>query len=204
MHLETGKTTVSVTFPFAATVVLMLLLCEEEIVIASLFSSLFHECGHLFFMLLFSCVPRLIEFGAFGIRIEKNENKLISYRKEAIVALGGILGNMILSAVGIGFYFFNKNEWSISLFAVNVFIALFNLIPVRQLDAGRCLECIFSAFLDEEKAEMYLDIISVTSVFFVTVCCALYNIFISFNISFIAVTVYLILISTFKEFKNDK
>lgn len=204
MHLETGKTTVSVTFPFAATVVLMLLWCEEEIVIISLFSSLFHESGHLFFMLLFSCVPRLIEFGAFGIRIEKNENRLISYRKEAIIALGGIFSNMILSAVGIGFYFWVKNEWSLRLFAVNIFIALFNLIPVRQLDAGRCLECIFSSFADEEKGERILNLISSFSVFFVAVCCVLYNIFISFNISFIAVTVYLILISTFKEFKNDK
>lgn len=204
MHIKTGKTTISVTFPFAATVVLMLLLCDEEIVIISVFSSLFHECGHLFFMAVFSSLPRLIEFGAFGIRIEKNENRLISYKKESLVAIGGIIGNVILSSVGMFFYLIEKSEWSLRLFAVNVFIALFNLITVRQLDAGRCLECIFSAFFDEEKGEHWLDIISAVSVLFVVVCCVIYNIFVSFNISFIAVTVYLILISTFKELKNDK
>lgn len=204
MRIETGKTTLSVTFPFSATVVFMLLLCDEEIVIVSLFSSLFHEGGHLFFMTLFSSLPRLIEFGAFGIRIEKNESRLIGYKEESLIALGGIFGNIFLSVTGVIFYFLNESIWSLRLLAVNVFIALFNLIPVRQLDAGRCLECIFSAFFDEEKGERWLNIISAGSVLFVTACCVIYNIFVSFNISFIAVTVYLILISTFKELKNDK
>lgn len=204
MRLETGKTTFSVTFPFASTVVLMLLLCNEEIVLISLFSSLFHECGHLFFMMLFSSLPRLIEFGAFGIRIEKSENRLIGYKQEALIALGGVSGNVILSLVGLCFYLTEKSGWSLRLSVVNVFIALFNLIPVRQLDAGRCLECIFTAFFDEEEGGRWLNIISAVSVLFVTACCVIYNIFVSFNISFIAVTVYLILISTFKELKNDK
>lgn len=204
MQLKCRKTAVSLTFPFVAIVVLMLILCDEEIVTISLFSSLFHECGHLFFMWLFSSAPCLIEFGAFGIRIEKSQESLISYKKEALIALGGVLGNILLIICGVCFYIALKSEWSFRLSAVNIFIALCNLIPVRSLDAGRCLECILFSFYDEEKGEKWLKVISAISLLFVTACCVIYNIFVSFNISFIAVTVYLILISTFKEFKNDK
>ncbi len=155
-------------------------------------------------MVLFSSFPRLIEFGAFGIRIEKAENRLIGYKKEALIALGGVLGNALLIIIGICFYLSEKSVWSVRLSAVNVFIALFNLIPVKQLDAGRCLECVLCGCTDEEKAESVLNLISKAAVLFVAVGCVLYNIFVSFNISFIAVTLYLILISDFKEFKNDK
>ena len=87
MQIELKKTRVSLTFPFAAVVMLMLLLCDSETVFISLFSSLFHEGGHLFFMLLFGQMPSLVCFGAFGIRIERADRKLISVKKKRLLLL---------------------------------------------------------------------------------------------------------------------
>ena len=204
MRFETDKTVVSLTFPFAATVMLMLHLCDADTVLVCLLSSLFHEGGHLLVMMLMSEFPESVVFGAFGIRIERKSQSFSSYGKEALIALGGVMGNALLITCGCTFYLTGKSQWSLRLVAVNLFIALFNLLPVKQLDAGRCLECIAALCTDEERGEKTLNAVSAVTLGLLVVGCVIYNIFISVNISFIAVTIYLVLISTLKEFKNDK
>lgn len=199
MQVSFKKTVVSITFPFVAVVTLMMVLCEEKIVLISLFSSFLHELGHLFFMLLFSAEPSLVSFGAFGIRIERRAGPILSYNKEAFIALGGIFANCLLSLCGIILYTVCKSDFGAQLFYVNLLIAAFNMLPVRLLDCGKCLECVFGSLMSLEKSEKLLDIISGMTVVFITLLCVLYNIFVSFNISFIAVCVYIILITTLKE-----
>ncbi len=198
MHISCSKTDVSITFPFIAVVTFMLLLCDEEIVLISVFSSFFHELGHLFFMVLFSAPPSFIIFGAFGIRIERNDGILLNYKKEALIASGGIFANCLLSFCGMFFYAVHNSIFGAQLCAVNAFIAAFNLLPVRILDCGRCLECVFGALFSFEKSEKLLSVISCVTVAIITLLSVLYNIFVSFNISFIAVCLYIILI-TLKE-----
>ncbi len=196
MQIELNKTRVDITFPFAAVVTLMLLICDEETVLMSLFSSLFHEAGHLFFMLLFGDAPSLICFGAFGIRFEKDALSCLSRKKEAAVALGGIAGNCLLFICGLVFYFIYNSMWAAKLMAVNLFIAAFNMMPVRLLDFGRCLECLFS---DKPSFERILSLLSLFTAVTVGIGCILYNVFVCINVSMIAVSVYVILITTLKE-----
>ena len=204
MHLDIGRVRVNLSFTFAAVVTLMLLLCKEEIVIASLFSSLFHEGGHLFFMLVFSDAPESIIFGAFGIRIERSDGVCLSYKKEAVIALGGIIGNLILAFLSILFYYFSNSSVCFGFFCVNVFVAAFNLLPVRQLDAGRFAECMLRSAFAASAVDGVLRFINLFTVSFLLVGCILYNIYVGLNVSLIAVTVYLIFISILKEFNNDK
>ena len=199
MQVKYRKTSVSVTFPFIATVTLMLILCEEEIVLVSVFSSFFHEMGHLLFLMIFSAPPSLIIFGAFGIRIERRAGPILSYNKEAFIALGGIFANCLLSLCGIILYTVCKSDFGAQLFYVNLLIAAFNMLPVRLLDCGKCLECVLGAAFSFEKSEKLMSVISLATVVFIVILCLLYNIFVSFNISFIAVCVYIILITTLKE-----
>lgn len=187
------------TFPFAAVVMLMLLLCDSETVFISLFSSLFHEGGHLFFMLLFGQMPSLVCFGAFGIRIERADRKLISAKKEAFVALGGIMGNCLLFICGFAFWFLYNSIWAAKLMAVNFFIAAFNMLPVRLLDFGRCLEIMLSDSFDVNTAEKILTWISVFVSVIIFIGCVLYNIFIGVNVSLIAVSIYVITLANLKE-----
>ncbi len=196
MQIKLNRTRVDITFPFAAVVTLMLLLCDEEIVMMSLFSSFFHEEGHLFFMLLFGEAPSRVCFGAFGIRIERDGGRALASKKEAAVALGGIAGNCLLFVCGFVFYSIYNSMWATKLMAVNFFIAAFNMLPVRMLDFGRCLECLFSG---SEKGERALSLLSVFTAAAIGACCILYNVFVSLNVSLIAVSIYIILITTLKE-----
>lgn len=197
MQFEFGKTALKLTFPFAAVVTLMLLLCDEEIVLISLFSSFFHEGGHLLLMIVFSEKPRRIVLGAFGIRIERCFERVTDYRKEAAICLGGVFGNIILSGFSLIVYYFTESSFSLKLLAVNIFIACFNLIPIRQLDAGRCIEAILEAKLSAEGISDIFKIVSVVFSFILLILCVCYNVFFGLNVSLIAVTLYLICISKF-------
>lgn len=199
MQIEIKKTKVSLTFPFAAVVMLMLLICNSEVVFISLFSSLFHESGHLFFMLLSGDKPSHICLGAFGIRIERTQTRILEYKKEALIALGGVFANILLAAIGFFIYTLCASLWAAKLMAVNLFLALFNMLPVRLLDCGRFLECAFNCRFSHEKSEKVLGVVSAVTAVAVFTGCLFYNIFISVNVSMIAVSIYIILITTLKE-----
>lgn len=196
MQLIIHKTRVSVTFPFAAVVMLMLLLCDSETVLVSLLSSLLHEAGHIFFLVIFHQPPSLICFGAFGIRIERQNSASLSYKKEAAVALGGVLVNLLLLSFGTLLYAAFKSSFGLKLAFVNGFIGAFNMLPVGLLDFGRFLECVL---YNKPDAYRYLKALSLFTAAFVAVGCALYNIFIGINVSLIAVSIYIFLITTLKE-----
>ena len=195
MQLTVNKTRVSVTFPFAAVIMLMLLLCDSETVFVSLFSSLLHEGGHLFFMLLFHDFPSFICFGAFGIRIERSDNTFLNYKKEALIALGGIMINAVLTLVGAAVYLLSENPFGVKLAAVNGFIGAFNMLPVSLLDFGRFLECMLC---QRENSQRSLRFVSLFTAFAVGAGCVFYNIFFGVNVSLIAVSVYIILITTYE------
>ena len=195
MQLKINKTRLSVTFPFAAVVMLMLLLCDSETVFISLFSSLLHEGGHLFFLLLFREWPALICFGAFGIRIERKEEASLGYKKEAAVALGGIMVNSLLVLTGAAVYLILKIPFGLKLATVNGVIAAFNMLPVSLLDFGRFLECMLS---EKDNAEKILRRISFVTVLVLSAGCVLYNLFIGINVSLIAVSLYIISVITYE------
>ena len=194
MQLRLRKTRLSVTFPFAAVVTLMLLVCDSETVFISLFSSLFHEGGHLFFMLLFKESPALICLGAFGMRIERR-SVFLGRKKEALIALGGIAFNFLLMLTGAAVYLICGSLFGIKLAAVNGFIAAFNMLPAGLLDFGRFLECIF---FNKRDAQRYLRIISLLTALAVAAGCVFYNIAIGINVSLIAVSIYIVLITTYE------
>ncbi len=197
MTVEVGSTELRLRFSFAATVTLMLLFCDETIVLLSLFSSLVHESGHLFFIRLSKNGINYIELGVFGMRIERQDT-LLSYKKEALIAMGGIIFNVITVAVSFFLYMITKRDVFIFFAVVNGFVALINMIPVKILDFGRCLYCLLSQRYDEATGEKIMDVVSELFAAATVIFCVIYCISIGINISLIAVTLYLNII-TFKK-----
>ena len=97
MTLIVNETRYKIDFTFALTVTLMLLLCSEETVIISLLSSGLHEMGHLILMFIFRQRVVSVTFGAFGVRIDRQLSQNLSYKKEAIIAFGGIMINFLIA-----------------------------------------------------------------------------------------------------------
>ena len=185
MTLIVNETRYNIDFTFALTVTLMLLLCSEETVIISLFSSMLHELGHLVLMFLFRQKVISVTFGCFGVRIERQ--------------LGGIMVNFIIAGVSAVYFCIDASDFALKLAAVNIFIALFNMIPVDTLDIGRVLRYTLLCYEDEEKCQRTVTAVSFISVNLLAAGCIIYCLFLGFNISLIAVTVYLYVITLFKK-----
>ncbi len=177
----------------------MLLVCDEKIVLLCLTASLLHECGHLFFMLLYGEKILSIDFGAFGVRIERACSSALSYKKEAVVALGGIIINFLLAFLSIIYYYLMRSRTALIFALINLLTALFNCIPVYVLDMGRALKCALMLISDEAESERVLDIISMIFLCLLTVYTAVHSAFVNVNVSLIAVTAYLFAITLFKK-----
>lgn len=188
-----------IDFSFALTVTLMLIFCDETTVIVCLISSMLHEAGHLAFMHLFKQKIADVTFGAFGVRINRLNTSSLSYKKEAVIAFGGIGVNLLIAFSSALFSYVRDSDFAYMLTAVNIFIALFNMIPVDTLDIGRVLRYTLLCIYDENKCDRILDIISIVSVNLLAVGCIVYTCVFSVNISLIAVTVYLYVITLFKK-----
>ena len=199
MTVIVGDTRYRIDFSFSLTVTLMLLFCRSDTVVLSLLSSLLHEAGHLITMHLSGQKILTVTLGAFGIRIDRQLSTLVSYKKEAVIALGGILVNFIIAFTGILYYYLWGSIFALKLTAVNIIIALFNMIPLDTLDIGRVLRYTLLCSIDENKCDRILSIISAVFVNLLAIVCLTVNIFIGFNLSLNIVTVYLYVITLFKK-----
>lgn len=197
MIAEFGRLQIKLKFSFVAAVTLMLYFCDENVVLISFFASVIHEAGHLVLMFIYKADFRKIEFGAFGICIERNEVSLLSCKKEMMIALGGIIFNAICFILfyPVGLIL---NSYNLTTFAaVNLLVALINSLPSYFLDMGRALKFFLLSFKQKEKSEKIMSTVSTATAILLTAFFVLYSAFEGFNMSLLAVTIYLNLI-TFK------
>ncbi len=164
-----------------------------------LVSSMLHEIGHLFFMYVFRQRVESVTFGAFGVRIQRHSDCRISYKKEVIIAFGGIMINFLVAIFAYLYYYLWDSDFALKLTGVNIIIALFNTIPVDILDMGRVIRYTLLCFAEENYCDRILKIISAVFVNVLAVLCICYSIFIGVNISLIAVTLYLYVITLIKK-----
>lgn len=199
MILIVKETRYKIDFTFSLTVTFMLILCNRETVMISVFSSVFHEMGHLFFMHIFRQKIEQVTFGAFGIRIDRHLTTALSYRKEAVIALGGILVNFIIAIIGAVHYYIYVDLFSLKLTVVNIIIAIFNMIPLDTLDMGRVLRYTLLCYTDENRCDRILYYTSIVFVNLLAGISVVYSLRVGFNPSLIATSVYLYVITLFKK-----
>ena len=204
LTFESEHTEIQLRTDFFITVTLMLIFCENETVIFSLFSSLLHESGHLASMYLLKVKPEKIIFSATGLKIERRAVNISSFKNEIIIALSGVFVNFILSFVSFVLYFlFGIHK--LFLFAlVNIVIGLFNLLPLESLDGANVLCFILTRRLGDEKAQKTVMTTSIFTSLFITVFIILTFCLKIVNPSLIIVLLYLIIILINKIFELKK
>lgn len=160
---------IRLSFSFAAVVTLTMLLADTPTALVSLLSSVAHETGHL--VCLFLCGGRAtsVELGAFGMRLTRDEEYLLDYKRELLVLLSGVFVNLTLGTLMLLLSFrFDllclKIGW-----AVNFIIGGFNLLPFQALDGGRAL-CVFLLLRQgERRSKKFVSICSHFTVAFLCV-----------------------------------
>jgi len=124
---------------------------------------LLHEFGHIFAARRFGNDSLGITLSPIGGVAELNRASL-SPKEEIIVALAGPLVNVALAGlafIGIVIYGFSpdlKLEVTnpiLTLFSINVVLAIFNLIPAYPMDGGRILRGILWTRIGESSATRF-------------------------------------------------
>ncbi len=199
MTFEIKGTEIRLNFSFVFVITLMLIFCQQRVIMSCLLSSVLHEGGHLIFMLTFGEKILSVIFGAFGVRIERVSKANLSYKKEALIALGGIIINFLLAFLGGMYYYFTKSENALMFSFINIFVAAFNCVPVSVLDMGRALRSMLMTKYDEAKADKAVSVISLVSVNIIMLFSLGYCLFVGVNFSLIFVSLYLYVITLFKK-----
>lgn len=143
-------------FWFAFLLCFLLTCTENKTLLFAVLFSLLHECGHLLCDCLYHEKPQKIEFGLFGLTIVRANDLHLSYHQEVCSALAGPAVNLLLFLLFLLLWYFYRTQTLFTCCFVNLYIFLFNAMPVFSLDGGRA----FSAFLCRrvEDAEKQMKI----------------------------------------------
>jgi stage IV sporulation protein FB len=183
MIKKVGNTEVSFNFIYVALLCLVLLLDENGGIFFCFLASVLHEIGHLLVLLILHQPIESVKISVFDIKIKSNYH--LSFKGQFALILSGVVFNFLLSLI-----FFKI----IPLFAyANLFIGIFNIMPVSTLDGGQALKLLLNRFINEKKSVIIINIITVIIALPVFTLGILILIKTGYNFSFLALGVYLIL-----------
>ena len=129
-----------------------------------LLTAFVHELGHFAAIRALGGRVLRLHLGLVGLRIDY-EGRRIGYPGEIIIALMGPLSNL---ALAYGASFLGRHtggETAFFLAGISLGAALFNLLPVYQLDGGRALYCLLALKLDLSRAGRVICVLSLALIF---------------------------------------
>lgn len=176
--------TISVSVYFAALLTFLFALFPCGYAPLGLLCCVLHEMGHLIFIRICGGKVKAINFGIYGMRITPAANLNLSPLKEAAVCSGGPLVNLILFLLS---FFIQSHAFA----AINIAMALFNLLPIESTDGGNILYNVLIYKTSEEKAKTTLKILSAVFLFFIFVLGFIILFKTKYNFTLLIVAVYL-------------
>ncbi len=161
---------------------------------------LVHELGHVFFAYIFKFKILSITLYPFG-GITKIEKKLnTNPKKDLLISLGGIKAQLLLLTI---FYLMHKQGVASTntylLFnKYNIFIMLFNILPIIPLDGAYVLDAILNSYFSFYKSYIINFIISI--IFLIIFILIFKDMIISLNI----MCVVIFMIFKIKKYYSEK
>lgn len=107
-----------------------------------------HEIGHLFMANFFNWKIREIKLLPFGGVLIVDDAQASNAKEEILVALAGPLQNVIIIVLAwlCGQAHWLSYDWVSYIIGANVWLIIFNLLPITPLDGGKLLQACTSLF----------------------------------------------------------
>lgn len=121
-----------------------------------------HEIGHTVTSFLLGNRFKKLSTQNSGLKLHGN-TPYISYKAEAVTALGGPLFNF-LSAGACSCFGESGNVFFFT--ATSFALGILNLLPIKEFDGGRITECALSLFCPYSLVSVICDVLSFLSLFF--------------------------------------
>lgn len=152
--------TFTVSFPFLTIITLLLLVDNNGTMIYGVIAALIHELGHIFAMIISGCKPQKISFRAFDINIVDTDRIKRSYNDDIFILSAGPISNIIFCIVLYIVYRLTGYMWIIKPIYENIFIAIFNILPIESLDGGQIVFNLLCRKLNIKTAANFTVLIS--------------------------------------------
>ena len=151
-------------FIFFATVFVGLYFDKFNIFRYCIISSFLHECGHIIaYRIIMNKWPE-IQISVCGMKMKNN----VAYNKNNVfVVICGPLINLILTIFSVIMINFSPSFDRYIFAVVNVFIFIFNILPIYYLDGGQILYC-FSWFY--QRNYLFLSNLSIIAISVMVFC----------------------------------
>lgn len=158
-------------------------------------SALIHEMGHLIVLGAFGVRVKVLVLGLFGGTLFLDD-KLLSYRRDVMVAVSGSVFNLLFAAVIFVILRKDFSERLFFFFLANLFYALFNLLPISNLDGGAALRALLLTKKEPYAVERLLGLVTRITLFLLAFAGFYFVSLYSFNISLFALLLLLYAEST--------
>ena len=149
-----------------------------------------HELGHMFFASLAGAKIRKFKFATLHLSLSYDCSS-ITYGKEILVCLGGIIFNLLTA--GIIWMIPAFNGEACRFFAVcNLSLALMNLYPVSILDGAGALKALMLLKIRQDLAEKISHIVSIIAVLLMWLLSVYLQLVFASNLSLLFISVLLL------------
>ena len=159
-----------------------LLLFHSQFAFASFLAIFIHEVGHIILAKLFNIEFSECSIGIFGAGLMPRHTHY-SYKDEILLAAGGPLINICSAIVVLPFLSVFYNDFLIYFILSSVALALFNIMPIKDLDGGRILYSIICIVKNERIATFLVSLLSFLTLFLLWVFSVYFLLIASSNLS---------------------
>ena len=155
---------------FGILMILILLFGDNyRYAIIALSAATVHELGHIVASFILKMKINSFSVNLFGARLGISL-PMYSYKKELLLSLSGPLANIVCGIPALYIYtkcdITNKSSFYFIFFAVACFfLALLNLLPIKEFDGGRIFVCMSAPILGIYTAEKLLSRLSFLFIF---------------------------------------
>ena len=151
---------------------------------------LIHELGHIAFAKICGAKIKKFKIGGFHLSLSYDCTE-ISYKKEVLVCLGGIIFNVI-SALFILLLPFPKGE-RLNFFIICSFcLAFMNFYPAEILDGGGVLKAFLNSLVSPPKSEKILRGVSIFAIILLWMVTVYFLLVFASNMSLFFISVLLL------------
>ena len=181
--------------------IVCLLYFNKEFFLASFFSYIIHETGHILASLYCRQNIKKLELSAFNFKIVKSSNSTMKFAETVFIALSGPLFNLITFILSYVICL-NCIDYDIFLktfYKNNFFLFLLNILPIKNLDGGQLFYCFLIKKMDAGIALKVLEIFSILFLIPVTAIGLIILLKNKHNFSLLILCIYLLFILIFKK-----
>ena len=144
---------ITLSFSFLVLITALLLADDIGATLYGVLAAEIHELGHIFAMTLKQSKPQRINLRAFSIDIVDANRVRKDYNSDVFILLAGPTLNVLFGVILYLLHGLLEVVWLRAFANANLFLAIFNLLPIEQLDGGQIVYNLLLRKLSAKNAE---------------------------------------------------